>query len=70
MAIVERTGIDKRWNEYAAEEWSDAVVAAMKLGGVDHLFFVSGTEIGFYQEATVKARDLGRPSPRLVTMMH
>src|SRR5881275_1861445 len=42
----------------------------MKLGGIDHLFFVSGSEIGFYQEATVKAQALGRPSPRLVTMMH
>jgi len=70
MAIQERAGIDKRWNEYAAEEWSDAVVTAMKLGGIDHLFFVSGSEIGFYQEATIKARELGRPSPRLVTMMH
>jgi acetolactate synthase-1/2/3 large subunit len=70
MAIQERAGIDKRWGEYAAEEWSDAVVTAMKLGGIDHLFFVSGSEIGFYQEATIKAHDLGRPSPRLVTMMH
>src|SRR5213079_1763823 len=70
VAIQERVGIDKRWGEYAAEEWSDAVVAAMKLGGIDNLFFVSGSEIGFYQEATVKAQQLGRPSPRLVTMMH
>jgi len=70
MAIQERAGIDKRWGEYAADEWSDAVVAAMKLGGIDHLFFVSGSEIGFYQEATIKAHELGRPSPRLVTMMH
>src|SRR5688572_23875985 len=70
MAIQERAGIDKRWGEYAADEWSDAVVTAMKLGGIDHLFFVSGSEIGFYQEATFKARELGRPSPRLVTMMH
>ena len=38
-----------RWNEHPADEWSDAIVAAMKLGGVDHLFFVSGTEIIFYQ---------------------
>jgi acetolactate synthase-1/2/3 large subunit len=70
MAIQERAGIDKRWGEYAADEWSDAVVTAMKLGGIDHLFFVSGSEIGFYQEATIKAHELGRPSPRLVTMMH
>lgn len=69
--IQERAaGIDKRWGEYAAEEWSDAAVASMKLGGIDHLFFVSGTELAFYQEATAKALDLGRPSPRLITMLH
>ncbi len=71
MAIQERVaGIDKRWAEYPAEEWADAVVASMKLGGIDHLFFVSGSEIGFYQEATAKAQELGRLSPRLITMMH
>ena len=43
------------WEEYGADEWTDAVVASMKLGGIDHLFFVSGTEIAYYQEAVVKA---------------
>src|SRR5215211_1714012 len=62
--------VDKRWAEYPAEEWSDALVTSMKLGGIDHLFFVSGTELGFYQEACAKAYDLGRPAPRLVTMVH
>jgi acetolactate synthase-1/2/3 large subunit len=58
------------WKEYPAEEWSDALVAAMKLGGVDPLFFVSGTELAFLQEAVAKAEALGRPAPRLFTMMH
>jgi acetolactate synthase I/II/III large subunit len=62
--------VDKRWAEYPAEEWSDALVTSMKLGGIDNLFFVSGTELGFYQEAIAKANDLGRPAPRLVTMVH
>ena len=45
----ESNGItDKRWVECPAEEWSDAIVAAMKLGGVDYLFFVSGSEIGYF----------------------
>ncbi len=71
MAIQERAaGIDKRWGEYAAEEWADAAVTCMKLGGIDHLFFVSGTELAFYQEATAKAHELGRPSPHLITMLH
>ena len=48
----------------------DAVVAAMALGGVDHLFFTSGTEIVWYQEAIAKAQAHGRPAPRLITMTH
>src|SRR6266545_1848876 len=71
MAVTERVDVgDPRWGEYAAEEWSDAIVAALKLGGVEHLFFVSGSEIGFYQEAIAKASQRGRPAPRLITMIH
>jgi acetolactate synthase I/II/III large subunit len=58
------------WKEYGADEWTDAVVAAMKLGGVDHLFFVSGTELAYFQEAIVKAGVKGWPAPKLVTMIH
>ena len=58
------------WKEYGADEWTDAVVAAMKLGGVDHLYFVSGTELAYFQEAITKAEVLGRPAPKLVTMIH
>jgi acetolactate synthase-1/2/3 large subunit len=63
-------GVDNFWNEYGADEWSDAIVASMKLGGVDHLYFVSGSEMAFYQEAIAKAEDRGWPAPKLVTMMH
>ncbi|HTE86593.1 MAG TPA: thiamine pyrophosphate-dependent enzyme [Dehalococcoidia bacterium] len=63
-------GVEAWWGEYPAEQWSDAIVTAMKLGGVDNLFFVSGSELNFYQEAIAKARAKGRPAPRLVTMMH
>ncbi|MCZ6892313.1 MAG: thiamine pyrophosphate-requiring protein [Chloroflexi bacterium] len=58
------------WTEAGAEEWSDALMASMKLGGVDNLFFVSGSEIAFYQESAAKAREREWPSPRLVTMTH
>ena len=61
---------DPLWGEYAAEEWSDALVAAMKLGGVENLYFVSGSEIGFFQEAVAKARHRELPTPRLVTVTH
>jgi acetolactate synthase I/II/III large subunit len=63
-------GIETWWSEYAADEWADALVAAMKLGGVDNLFFVSGSELVFFQEAIAKAEARGTPAPRLVTMMH
>ena len=66
-----RSGItDKNLLESPADEWSDAVVAAMKLGGVDNLFFVSGSEVGYYQEAIAKAEERGWPAPKLITMVH
>ena len=58
------------WTEIQADEASAAIVAAMGLGGVEYLFFTSGSEIMFYQEAIAKARALGRPAPRLITMTH
>jgi len=58
------------WTEVPAEEYADAVVASMALGGIDYLFFTSGSEIMFYQEALAKAKALGRPGPRMVTMTH
>ncbi len=71
MAIVERqTGGDTRWREYGADEYSDALVAALKLGGVEHLFFVSGSEIAFWQESIAKANDRGWPAPKLYTVPH
>ncbi len=70
MTKVETLGSDASWAQYPAEEWSDALLAAMKLGGVEHLYFVSGTEMSFFQEASAKAQALGRPAPKLMTMMH
>ena len=61
---------DARWGEYGALEWSDAVMAAAKLGGVDNLFFVSGSELAFFQESIVKAHKRGWPAPRLITVTH
>lgn len=59
------------WIETPVEDVGDAIVAALAAGGVDHLFFTSGSEIGFYQEATAKARARGHNKPlRLVTVPH
>src|SRR6266571_7232774 len=70
MIHTQEHGTETWWTETGAEEWADAIVAAMKLGGVDNLFFVSGSELTFYQEAIAKAHAKGRPAPRLVTMTH
>lgn len=56
--------------EVEARDVGEAIVAAMALGGVDHVFFSSGTELGFYQEAIAKARAEGRAAPRLIVMTH
>jgi len=68
--MSEPVRVDSRWKEYGADEWSDALVAAMKLGGVEHLFFVSGSEIAFWQESVARAQQRGWPAPRLVTVLH
>lgn len=58
------------WTELAQGDAGDAIVAAMAAAGVDHVFFTSGSEIGFYQESIAKARALGRACPRLITVTH
>ncbi|HLG70097.1 MAG TPA: thiamine pyrophosphate-requiring protein [Chloroflexota bacterium] len=56
--------------EVPADQASEALMAAMKLGGIDRLWFVSGSEIGVLQEAAVKNEELGRPTPKIMTMVH
>ncbi len=59
------------WIEAQVEDVGDALVAGFAAGGIDHLFFTSGSEIGFYQEAIAKARARGRNNPiRLITVPH
>ncbi len=57
------------WVDAPVETAGDAVVEAMSAGGIDHLFFTSGSDIGFYQEAIAKAHAKGHNNPiRLVTV--
>ena len=59
------------WTEAPADDVGDALVAGFAASGVDHLFFTSGSEIGFFQEATAKARARGQNNPiRLITVPH
>ncbi len=67
--LAPRTETDN-WTSVPADERGDAIVAAMGLGGVDYMFFNSGSEIMFMQEAIAKANALGRPAPKLVMMTH
>jgi acetolactate synthase-1/2/3 large subunit len=69
MDMLEKTA--HHWTEVpAGADVGEAVVTALAAGGVDHLFFTSGAEIVWYQEAIAKAHALGRPAPRLITMTH
>ena len=58
------------WREQPADEVSEVLLASAALAGIERLWFVSGTELAFLQEATVKNHALGRPAPRLMTMTH
>jgi acetolactate synthase I/II/III large subunit len=60
----------ENWTTAPADYRGDAIVAAMTAGGVDHLFFTSGSELAFYQESIAKARHHNRPVPRIVTVNH
>ena len=53
-----------------AEQAAEALMASMKLNGIDRLWFTSGTELAFFQEVPVKHQALGRPTPQIMTMTH
>ena len=60
----------RAWVEVPADDNGDAMIAAMAEAGVDYIFFTSGSEIGFYQEAIAKAHAQGRKAPKLITVTH
>jgi acetolactate synthase-1/2/3 large subunit len=60
----------RAWIEVPADDNGDAMIAAMAAAGVDYIFFTSGSEIGFYQEAVAKAHAQGRKAPKLITVTH
>jgi acetolactate synthase-1/2/3 large subunit len=51
-------------------EVADRLVGAMARRGISNLWFTSGTELAFYQEACLKAKAEGRPTPTLRTCPH
>ncbi len=60
----------RAWIEVPADDNGDAMIAAMAEAGVDYIFFTSGSEIGFFQEAVAKAHAQGRRAPKLITVTH
>jgi acetolactate synthase-1/2/3 large subunit len=44
----------------------EAVVSAMGLAGIEYVFFTSGSEICFYQEAIAKLMSEGRAPTRIL----
>jgi acetolactate synthase I/II/III large subunit len=56
--------------EMPAQQVAEALMASMKLNGIDRLWFTSGTELAFFQEVPVKHKALGRPTPEIMTMTH
>ncbi len=60
----------RAWLELPVDDNGEAIVAAMAEAGIEYVFFTSGSEIGFYQEAIAKAEALGRKAPKLITVTH
>ena len=70
VQTVDTAAEPRREYRMQAEQAAEAMMASMKLNGIDRLWFVSGTELAFFQESAVKHRALGRPAPQLMTMTH
>jgi acetolactate synthase I/II/III large subunit len=69
MEMLEKTA--HQWAEIpAGADVGEAVITSIGAAGVEYLFFTSGAEIVWFQEAIAKAHALGRPAPRLITMTH
>jgi acetolactate synthase-1/2/3 large subunit len=62
--------VTREWLSVAATDVGDVIVSALAHGGVDRLFFTSGSELVFYQEAIAKATAHRTPTPELITCTH
>ena len=58
--VDSRRNQSREWVEIPVADSGEAIVAAMTEAGVEFVFFTSGSEIGFYQEAIAKAEAQGR----------
>ena len=58
-----RRNQSREWVNIPVADNGEAIVAAMTEAGVEFVFFTSGSEIGFYQDAIAKAEAPGRKAP-------
>ena len=58
------------WIKHDAADVGELIVIALAQGGVDRVFFTSGSDIVFFQEAIAKAQAKNRPTPSLVSIPH
>ena len=68
--VARRRNENRAWIEVPVVDNGEAIVAAMTEAGVEHVFFTSGSEIGFYQEAIAKAEAQGKKAPKLISVTH
>jgi acetolactate synthase-1/2/3 large subunit len=68
--VDSRRNESRAWIEVPVADNGEAIVAAMTEAGVEFVFFTSGSEIGFYQEAIAKAEAQGRKAPKLISVTH
>jgi acetolactate synthase-1/2/3 large subunit len=68
--VASRKNENRAWIEVPVADNGEAIVAAMTEAGVEYVFFTSGSEIGFYQEAIAKAEAQGRKAPKLISVTH
>lgn len=68
--VAHRRNETRAWIEVPVEDNGEAIVAAMTAAGIEYVFFTSGSEIGFYQEAIAKAEAQGRAAPKLIMVTH
>lgn len=58
------------WKTHDAQDIGELIVVALGQGGVDRIFFTSGSDIVFYQEAIAKALARNSPAPSLISIPH
>jgi acetolactate synthase-1/2/3 large subunit len=66
--VARKNSLD--WVELPVKDVGEALVVAMGMAGVEYLFFTSGSEICFYQEAIAQCLLAGRHAPKLITINH